>query len=65
MSTALPALVGPSGSSTRPFRARGMSWLRRGVSALVRLRLLRLSGTWRSYWAERFATLLRLWPSPA
>jgi hypothetical protein len=38
----------------RRFKARGMSWLRRGVSALVRLRLLRLNGTWTRYWAERF-----------
>ncbi len=30
----------------RRFKARGMSWFRRGVSALVRLRLLRLNGTW-------------------
>ena len=28
----------------RRFKARGMSWFRRGVSALVRLRLLRLNG---------------------
>jgi hypothetical protein len=31
------------------FKARGMSWLRRGVSAFVRLRLLRLNGTWTRY----------------
>lgn len=49
----------------RRFKARGMSWFRRGVSALVRLRLLRLNGTWAHYWSERFATLLRPWPSPA
>jgi len=42
-----------------------MSWFRRGVSALVRLRLLRLNGTWTRYWSERFATLLRPWPLPA
>jgi hypothetical protein len=41
------------------------SWLRRGVSALVRLRLLRLNGTWQRYWAGRFAELLRPWPLPA
>ncbi len=49
----------------RRFKARGMSWFRRGVSALVRLRLLRLNGTWTRYWAERFAAALRPWPSPA
>ena len=30
----------------RRFKARGMSWLRHGVSALVRLRTFRLSGIW-------------------
>ena len=49
----------------RRFKARGMSWFRRGVSALVRLRLLRLNGTWQRYWSERFAAALRPWPSPA
>jgi hypothetical protein len=49
----------------RRFKARGMSWFRRGVSALVRLRLLRLNGTWTRYWSERFAAVLRPWPSPA
>jgi hypothetical protein len=49
----------------RRFKARGMSWFRRGVSALVRLRLLRLNGTWQRYGAGRFAAALRPWPSPA
>ena len=49
----------------RRFKARGMSWLRRGVSALVRLRLLRLNGTWARYWSDRFAASLRPWPSAA
>ncbi len=49
----------------RRFKARGMSWFRRGVSALVRLRLLRLNATWNSYWAERFTAALRPWPSAA
>jgi hypothetical protein len=49
----------------RRFKARGMSWFRRGVSALVRLRLLRLNGTWTNYWSGRFAAALRPWPSPA
>jgi hypothetical protein len=49
----------------RRFKARGMSWFGRGVSALVRLRLLRLNRTWQRYWAGRFAALLRPWPSPA
>lgn len=48
----------------RRFKARGMSWFRRGVSALIRLRLLRVNGTWDRYWAGRFAALLRPWPSP-
>lgn len=49
----------------RRFKARGMSWFRRGVSALVRLRLLRLNGTWQRYWSGRFNAALRPWPSPA
>ena len=49
----------------RRFKARGMSWFRRGVSALVRLRLLRPNGTWSRYWSARFASALRPWPSPA
>lgn len=49
----------------RRFKARGMSWFRRGVSALVRLRLLRLNGTWSHYWSGRFSAALRPWPSPA
>jgi hypothetical protein len=49
----------------RRFKARGMSWFRRGVSALVRLRLLRLNGDWSRYWSERFGSLLRPWPSIA
>jgi uncharacterized protein UPF0236 len=47
----------------RRFKLRGMSWYRRGVSHLLRLRILRLNGTWASYWAERFAAVLRPWPS--
>ncbi len=49
----------------RRFKARGMSWFRRGVSALVRLRLLRLNGAWTRYWSERFAALRRPWPISA
>jgi len=49
----------------RRFKARGMSWFRRGVSALVRLRLLRLNGEWSRYWSERFTAALRPWPSAA
>lgn len=49
----------------RRFKLRGMSWLRRGVSALLRLRLLRLNGTWERYWAERSATAVRPWPVAA
>jgi len=49
----------------RRFKARGMSWFRRGASPLLHLRLLRLNGTWARYWAGRFAALLRPWPSSA
>lgn len=49
----------------RRFKARGMSWFRRGVGPLLHLRLLRLNGTWANYWSERFAALLRPWPSAA
>lgn len=49
----------------RRFKARGMIWFRRGVSALVRLRLLRLNATWSRYREGRFAALLRPWPAPA
>ena len=49
----------------RRLEARGRSWFRRGVWALVRLRLLRLNGTWQRYWAGCFAALLRPWPLPA
>lgn len=49
----------------RRFKARGMSWFRRGASPLLHLRLLRLNGTWSRYWSERFAGLLRPWPSAA
>jgi hypothetical protein len=47
----------------RRFKLRGMSWLRRGVGHLLRLRLMRLNGTWDRYWAERFSAILRPWPS--
>jgi hypothetical protein len=49
----------------RRFKLRGMSWYRRGVSHLLRLRILRLNGTWARYWAERFSAALRPWPSAA
>lgn len=49
----------------RRFKRRGMSWLRQGVGHLLRLRLLRLNGTWDGYWRERFAGALRPWPSTA
>ena len=49
----------------RRFKLRGMSWDRRGVSALLRLRLLRLYGAWARYWAERFGAALRPWPAAA
>lgn len=49
----------------RRFKLRGMSWFRRGVTHLLRLRLLRLNGTWGRYWAERFRAALRPWPAAA
>jgi Uncharacterised protein family (UPF0236). len=49
----------------RRFKLRGMSWYRRGVSHLLRLRILRLNGTWARYWAERFAGAQRPWPLAA
>jgi hypothetical protein len=49
----------------RRFKARGMSWFRPGVSALVRLRLLRLNQTWDRYWTARFAAAARPWPAAA
>ena len=49
----------------RRFKLRGMSWYRRGVSHLLRLRILRLNGTWARYWTERFSAALRPWPSAA
>lgn len=49
----------------RRFKRRGMSWFRGGVSALLRLRLLRLNNTWTRYWSERFSAALRPWPSAA
>jgi len=49
----------------RRFKLRGMSWYRQGVSHLLRLRILRLNGTWARYWAARFGAALRPWPSMA
>jgi hypothetical protein len=49
----------------RRFKLRGMSWFRRGVSHLLRLRILRLNGTWARYWSERFTAAMRPWPSAA
>jgi len=49
----------------RRFKLRGMSWLRRGVTHLLRLRLLRLNGQWERYWRGRFEAALRPWPSAA
>lgn len=49
----------------RRFKARGMSWFRRGVSHLLHLKLMRLNGTWDRYWAGRMGDALRPWPSAA
>jgi len=49
----------------RRFKARGMSWFRRGASPLLHLRLLRLNGTWNRYWSQRFAAARRPWPVAA
>ena len=45
---------------THRYKKRGMSWRRPGSRALLKLRLLRLNGTWDTYWAERRATVTRL-----
>jgi len=42
-----------------------MSWYRRGVSHLLRLRILRLNGTWARYWTARFSAALHPWPVAA
>jgi hypothetical protein len=49
----------------RRFKSRGMSWFRRGVSALLHLKLLRLNGGWDRYWAGRLGAVIRPWPSAA
>jgi hypothetical protein len=49
----------------RRFKLRGMSWFRHGVTHLLRLRLMRLNGTWDRYWAGRFQAALRPWPAAA
>jgi hypothetical protein len=49
----------------RRFKSRGMSWFRRGVSALLHLKLLRLNGGWDRYWAARLSSQLRPWPCAA
>jgi hypothetical protein len=49
----------------RRFKRRGMSWTRRGASHLLRLRILRLNGSWDRYWRKRFAAELRPWPQAA
>jgi hypothetical protein len=49
----------------RRFKARGMSWFRQGVSALLHLKLLRLNGTWDRYWAGRLGSARRPWPATA
>lgn len=48
----------------RRFKLRGMSWLRAGVTHLLRLRLLRLNGSWERYWSGRFAEARLPWPVP-
>jgi hypothetical protein len=45
---------------THRYKKRGMSWRRPGSRALLKLRLLRLNGTWDAYWAARRATLAQL-----
>lgn len=47
----------------RRLKLRGLSWFRRGVSHLLRLRVGRLNGTWARYRAEGFIAALRPWPS--
>jgi hypothetical protein len=45
---------------THRYKKRGMSWRRPGSRALLKLRLLRLNGTWDAYWAARRATVAQL-----
>jgi len=45
---------------THRYKKRGMSWRRPGSRALLKLRLLRLNGTWDTYWAARRATVAQL-----
>ena len=49
----------------RRFKRRGMSWQRTGAGALLQLRLLRLNGTWASYWSERLRSAQLPWPAAA
>jgi hypothetical protein len=45
---------------THRYKKRGMSWRRPGSRALLKLRLLRLNGTWDAYWAARREAVTRL-----
>jgi hypothetical protein len=45
---------------THRYKKRGMSWRRPGSRALLKLRLLRLNGTWDAYWAARRTAVTRL-----
>jgi len=37
----------------RRFKKRGMSWLTKGLTGLLALRLLKLNGEWNKYWREQ------------
>jgi hypothetical protein len=65
LASAGPMEKGVDISICRRFKARGMSWFRRGVSHLLHLKLLRLNGTWDRYWAGRLSAALRPWPATA
>jgi hypothetical protein len=41
------------------YKKRGMTWRRRGSSALLKLRLLKANGDWEAYWASRRETFAR------
>jgi uncharacterized protein UPF0236 len=45
---------------THRYKKRGMSWRRPGSQALLKLRLLRLNGTWDTYWAARRVAVAQL-----
>jgi len=45
---------------THRYKKRGMSWRRPGSRALLKLRLLRLNGSWDAYWQKRRQEVTRV-----